>query len=68
MAKRYKEVVDYVEVSAKTGYGVEAMFKSLATKLFDKYNVAKKNVEEDYTTNIVSTARNASERECCNIS
>jgi translation initiation factor IF-2 len=62
--------LEYVEVSAKTGEGVKEMFETLATKLEAMRTgefPSKETAREDYTTNVVSTARNRPERECCNI-
>ena len=51
----------YVEVSAKTGDGVKAMFD----RIIENENKA---LSPDHITHVVSTARNASEeRSCCNI-
>ena len=64
MAERHG--MDYVEVSAKSSLNVEVMFQGLLTKIIvETENMAP--VKEDYTTNVVSTARNTSERECCSI-
>ena len=67
MAKRHE--MEYVEVSAKSGDGVKAMFEALPTKIEARKNgiANEAAVREDYTTNVVSMARNASKRECCNI-
>ena len=61
--------MEYVEVSAKSGEGVKAMFEALPTKIeAEKNRIANKAaIRGDYTTNVVSMARNTSERECCNI-
>ena len=56
--------IDYVEVSAKSGINVEAMFKSLSAKILEKKGIA---VGEDITTNVVPLTRNTSKTECCNI-
>ena len=67
MAKIYE--VEYVEVSAKTGEGVEKMFESLPPKIEAVRNkfASEAAAREDYTTNIISTAKNRPEKECCNI-
>ena len=55
----------YVEVSAKTGDGVKAMFEALPNRIIENENKA---LSPDHITHVVSTARNASEkRSCCNI-
>ena len=67
--------MDYVEVSAKTGDGVKALFDSLPTKIAEKCERANKAsaVKEDYEIRVTSTARNVSARNvsedmlCCNI-
>ena len=61
--------VEYIEVSAKTGEGVKELFETLPTKIEAAKNkfASKAAGRENYTTNVVSTARNRPEKECCNI-
>ena len=71
MAKRCD--VEYVEVSAKTGEGVKEIFDALPPKIeVVRDEIARKAAaREDYTINVVSTARNRpAERAqgcCCKI-
>ena len=67
VAERYG--VEYVEVSAKTGEGVKELFETMTTKIDtvrDKL-ARKAAARADHTTNVVSTARNRPEKECCTI-
>ena len=63
--------IDYVEVSAKTGYGVKAMFEGLPNKLIEKFENENKASRKGHETHVMSTGRNISEETlsscCCNI-
>ena len=60
--------IKYVEVSAKSGDGVEAMFEVLSKELNEKFKDKNKAFREDAVILVTSTARNTSEdRLCCNI-
>ena len=66
MAKRH-EMDGYVEVSAKTGDGVKAMFDALPIKIAEKHKRANK-AKKDYEIHVTSTAKNVPEDMlCCNI-
>ena len=62
-----QDQINYVEVSAKSGDGVEAMFEVLSKELYKKFEEYKAS-REDSVIRVTSTARNIPEDWlCCNI-